>query len=86
MKLISSKKSNIYVDEYDCKYICKPYEIKPEKTQVNDIVVVPALHMIGRITNVLLDNTYNVSCNGGFKASHIPENMIRVIGYAEYVN
>lgn len=83
MKMLNIKK-NICIDEYGCEYTCKPYDKKNDKPQINDIVVVPALHSIGRITNVLLDNTYNISCNGGFKASFIPENMIRVIGYADY--
>lgn len=83
MKVLNTKK-NIYIDEYGCEYICKPYDKKNEKPQLNDIVVVPALHMFGRITNALLDNTYNISCNGGFKASCIPQYMIRVIGYADY--
>lgn len=84
MKLID-KKISIYVDEYDMRLITHAYKEHQNDVKINDLVVIPVFHTIGRVSNILLDDTCCIDCVDDCKLSGVPKKFVRVIGYCEYL-
>lgn len=92
MGRINMCKVVVHTDNFGREYTLKAYDKPKENIELNDIVVVPMLHLMGKVECIQIDGTldiYSINASGltdcCYKASNIPPNFCRVVGYAKFL-
>lgn len=92
MGRINMCKLVVHTDSFGREYTLKAYDTTKDKIELNDIVVVPMLHLMGKVECIQPDGTldiYSVSASGAsdccYKASNIPTSCCRLVGYAKFL-